>query len=202
MKTLIRKVHPETGGNCKMDLNMMFRHEIIIWVVLPILIFLAGLVYVSLGTLRIIFIARGRRILSPLLGFFEVSVWLVAIGQIMSNVSNIAAYVAYAAGYAFGNYVGILMEEKMALGILAVRIIVTSNEDILMKNLAEAGFGVTTVDGKGSKGGVKIIYTIVQRKHLEQVSKIIEESHSNAFYSIEDARSVAQGVSLKRPRSD
>ena len=181
-----------------MNFNTLFSHEFIVWAVLPILIFFAGLIYVSLGTLRIIFVARGRRFLSPLLGFFEVTVWLIAISQVMSNVSNIAAYFAYAAGFAVGNYVGILIEEKMAIGILAVRIIVTSNEDILRKNLAEAGFGVTSVDGKGSKGDVKIIFTIVRRKNLDQVINIISESHSNAFYSVEDSRSVTEGVFPKR----
>ncbi len=177
-----------------MDVNPVVSRELMIWVVLPILIFLAGLVYVSLGTLRIIFVARGRRFLSPLLGFFEVAVWLIAISQVIGSVSNVAAYIAYAAGFAVGNYVGILLEEKMALGVLVVRIIVTSSDDILRSRLTEAGFGVTSVDGKGSKGDVKLIFTIVRRKDLEQVTKIIEESHSNAFYSVEDARSVTEGI--------
>ena len=181
------------GGNC-MDTNALVSREMMVWVVLPLLIFLAGLVYVSLGTLRIIFVARGRRFLSPLLGFFEVAVWLIAISQVIGSVSNIAAYFAYAAGFAVGNYVGILLEEKMALGVLVIRIIVTSCDDIIRCKLAESGFGATCVDGKGSKGDVKLIYTIVRRKDLEQVTKIIEESHTNAFYSIEDARSVTEGV--------
>lgn len=183
-----------------MNLMMLFDHDILVWVVLPTLIFIAGLAYVSLGTLRIIFVARGRRFLSPLLGFFEVSIWLIAISQIMSNVSNIAAYMAYAAGFAVGNYVGILMEEKMAIGNLVVRIILTKNDEELKNRLATAGFGVTSVDGKGIREQVKIIYTIIRRKDIGRVEKIINESHSNAFYSVEDARSVVEGVFPKRGR--
>jgi uncharacterized protein YebE (UPF0316 family) len=177
-----------------MNLSAFFDHDILVWVILPILIFLGGLAYVSIGTLRIIFVARGKRLLSTLLGFLEVSIWLVAISQIMSNVSNIAAYIAYAAGFAVGNYVGIIIEEKMALGMLEVRIILTENDDLLKTRLCDAGFGVTTVDGKGNRGHVTLIFTVVRRKDLAKVEKIINACHSRAFYSVEDARSVVAGV--------
>jgi len=177
-----------------MNLSAFFDHDILVWVILPILIFLGGLAYVSIGTLRIIFVARGKRLLSTLLGFLEVSIWLVAISQIMSNVSNIAAYIAYAAGFAVGNYVGIIIEEKMALGMLEVRIILTGNNDLLKTKLCDAGFGVTTVDGRGNRGHVTLIFTVVRRKDLAQVEKIINACHSSAFYSVEDARSVVAGV--------
>jgi uncharacterized protein YebE (UPF0316 family) len=177
-----------------MSLRGLFSHDILVWVVLPILIFIGGLSYVSLGTLRIIFVARGQRFLSPLLGFFEVSVWLIAISQIMKNVSNIAAYLAFALGFAAGNYVGILIEEKMAIGIVVVRIIITGNDIVLRNGLAAAGFGVTSVDAEGIHGRVKLIFTVVRRKDLGKVIKIINESHSSAFYSVEDARSVTEGV--------
>jgi len=177
-----------------MNLSTFFNHDILVWVVLPILIFLGGLAYVSIGTLRIIFVARGKRLLSTLLGFLEVSIWLIAISQIMSSVSNIAAYLAYAAGFAVGNYVGIIIEEKMALGMLEVRIILTGNDDLLKNSLSDAGFGVTTVDGKGNRGHVTLIFTVVRRKNLARVVKIINECHSKAFYSVADARSVVAGV--------
>jgi len=182
-----------------MNLNEIFSQEIMLWVVIPILIFIGGLAYVSLGTLRIIFVARGQRVFSPLLGFFEVVIWLIAISQIMNNVTNVAAYFAYAAGFAVGNYVGILIEEKMAIGILVVRIIIPDESEVLKYSLSEAGFGVTSLEAKGSQGTVQLIYTIVRRKDLPRVIKIINASHSDAFYSVEDARQVREGVfPLKR----
>lgn len=183
-----------------MSISMLFSHNVLVWVVIPILIFIGGLTYVSFGTLRIIFVARGQRFLSPLLGFIEVSIWLIAISQIMKNVSNIAAYLAFAVGFAAGNYVGILIEEKMAIGILKISIILTKNDDVLKNGLAAAGFGVTSVDAEGVHGKVKMIITVVRRKDLEKVIKIINESHSSAFYSVEDARSVVEGVFPKQNR--
>lgn len=180
-----------------MNLSLIFSQEVIVWIILPSLIFVAGLAYVSLGTLRIIFIAKGRRFLSPIIGFLEVAIWLVAISQVMSNVTNIGAYLAYAAGFAVGNYVGILLEEKLAIGILVVRIITTEKDEELRSMLAERGFGVTTVDGYGMSNKVKIIFTIVNRKDVGEVTSIIKECHATAFYSIEDARSVYEGAFLK-----
>lgn len=185
-------------GLDELNFTNIIDHDILVWVVIPILIFFAGLAYVSLGTLRIIFIARGRRFLSPLLGFFEVSIWLVAISQIMSSVSNIAAYIGYAAGFAVGNYVGIIIEEKMAIGILAVRIILTDDDDTLKKKISAAGFGVTAIDGHGINNKVQVIFTVVRRKDLKQVISIINESHASAFYSVEDARQVSNSGLLKR----
>lgn len=183
-----------------MHLNSLFSQEVVVWVVFPALIFFAGVIYVSLGTLRIIFVARRSRFLSPLLGFFEVVIWLIAISQLIGSVTNIAAYFAYAAGFAVGNYAGILIEEKIAIGIAVVRIIVTAKDDILLSKLSAAGYGVTRVGGKGSKGDVNLFFTIVRRKDLEDVTRIIDESHENAFYSIEDARCVTEGIFPKSAR--
>ncbi len=177
-----------------MNLEALFGETLFIWVILPLLIFLAGVAYVTLGTLRIIFISRGHSFISPLLGFFEVIIWLVAISQIIGKVTSVAAYFAYAAGYAAGNYVGILIEEKMALGIMLVRVILTKDDNALSEHLAKEGFGVTTVDAKGMYGQVKLVFTIVRRKDLEKVAAIIKKIQPNAFYSIEEARRAVEGV--------
>ena len=182
-------------------IQQILNSSIFSWVVLPILIFMARICDVSLGTLRIIFISRGKKLLASLLGFFEVSIWLLAISQIMQNLDNFICFLAYAGGYAMGNYVGILLEEKLAIGTLIVRIFLIDNETSMKKELSEAGFGVTCIDAHGMNGDVKIIYTVIKRKSLDKAIKIIEKCQSNAFYSIEDAKSVKQGIfpSEKRP---
>lgn len=164
------------------------------WVILPILIFCSRICDVSLGTIRIIFVSRGKKSLAPLLGFFEVSIWLLAISQIMQNLDNAVCFVAYAGGYAMGNYVGILIEEKLAMGTLIIRIFLVHDESGMKEKLHDAGFGVTSINAQGMNGEVKIIYTVIKRKNLEKAISIIEECESKAFYSIEDAKSVKQGI--------
>ncbi len=93
------------------------------YLILPLLIFLSRVVDVSLGTIRIIFVSKGFKFLSLVIGFFEVLIWLVAINQIWGNFTNIWLYLAYAAGFATGNYVGIWLDEKISLGNVMIRII-------------------------------------------------------------------------------
>ncbi|MCK5000444.1 MAG: hypothetical protein KAS23_12960, partial [Anaerohalosphaera sp.] len=91
------------------------------WFVLPLLIFLARVVDVSMGTVRIVFVSRGFKFLAPVMGFFEVLIWILAISQIMQNLNNPACYVAYAGGFAMGNFVGMWIAEKLTLGVVLVR---------------------------------------------------------------------------------
>jgi uncharacterized protein YebE (UPF0316 family) len=170
------------------------------WVYLPLIVFLARFVDVTLGTLRIIFLSRGRKILAPMLGFVEVFIWITVVSQIVGGAHNYVAYFAYAAGFAFGNYVGMLIEEKLAIGTLVVRIILPKKKNSLIDNLLEEGYGVTFVDGQGGSGPVILVYTIVMRKELEQIVKIIEDTSPKAFFTVEELRSVRQGIFPVRPQ--
>lgn len=176
-------------------MEISFLHTpIFTWVILPLLIFIARVCDVTLGTIRIIFVAKGKKYIAPMLGFFEALIWLTAMGQIMQNLTNVAAYLAYAGGFAMGNFVGILIEEKLAMGILIVRIITVKDATELIKHLGARGYGVTCVDAMGSTGPVKLIYTIIKRKNYSDVVSIIKEFNPKAFYSIEDARMAYEGI--------
>lgn len=164
------------------------------WVILPLLIFTARVADVTLGTLRIIFVARGKRKVAPLLGFFEVLIWIVAIGQLVQHLSSVTSYLGYAAGFAAGNYIGMLIEDRLAIGTLIVRAIVPSGGEELMRRLHDAGFGMTGVDGQGSAGPVKLVYAVVKRKHIREVIEIIHQVHPKAFITVEDAREAQEGV--------
>lgn len=164
------------------------------WVILPIIIFLARVCDVTLGTIRIIFTSRGKRNLAPLLGFVEVLIWIVVIGQLVQNLGSITSYLGYAAGFAVGNFVGMYIEDHLALGTLIVRTIVPGGGDELMKTLRTAGYGVTGVNGEGANGPVKLVYTIVKRRNLKDVVNLIHATHPRAFLSVEDVRSTAEGI--------
>lgn len=164
------------------------------WVILPIIIFLARVADVTLGTMRIIMINRGKRKIAPLLGFCEVFIWIVVMGQLVSNLEGFTSFVGYAAGFAVGNYVGMYIEDRLALGRVIVRVIVAQNGPDLFEHLRAAGFGVTMVDGQGAVGPVKLVYTLVNRKNLRNVIQIIHQTCPKAFFSVEDLRTSEAGI--------
>ncbi|HEY8420574.1 MAG TPA: DUF2179 domain-containing protein [Thermoclostridium sp.] len=168
--------------------------DIFKWVVFPLLIILARMVDVTLGTLRIIFVSRGNRVIAPILGFFEVLVWVIAISQIMQNLNNPINYVAYALGFAIGNFLGIQAEEKLAIGHLVIRLFVTEGADEIMGKIIDAGFGITSIKGKGATNEVTILFSVIKRKDLDSFLAIINDSDKKIFYSVESAREAHLGI--------
>jgi uncharacterized protein YebE (UPF0316 family) len=164
------------------------------WVVIPFLIFSARVADVTLGTLRFIFISRGYRWLAPAVGFFEVTIWLVAIREVLINLRNIACVLAYGLGFATGNFIGLWLEEKLSIGMVLVRIWLKHNQNGLMNFLKEQEYGFTVVEGEGTREKIKILFTIIKRKNLEQVLTAISEFTPKAFYTIESIRSAREGV--------
>ena len=157
-------------------------------IVLPLLIFLARICDVTLDTVRIIYIQRGMRRIAPVLGFFEVLIWLMAITQIMKNLTSPIHYVAYAGGFAAGNYVGILVEEKLSIGTVLVRVITRKDATQLIEKLRDAGHRVTIHEASGSTGPSNIIFTIAKRKEVKNILKIIRQNNPTSLYTIEDLR--------------
>lgn len=177
-----------------MDIVTFFHSEIFKLFILPFAIFFARIFDVTLDTLRIIYVSRGLKFLAAQIGFFEVLIWLLAISQIISNLTNPFLYIAYAGGFAMGNYIGISIEEKMAIGTVVIRVITQKDATKLIEVLKTEGYGVTYVDAQGALGPVKIIFTIVKRKDVFFVLKIIKQFNPLAFFTIEDIRSVRQGI--------
>jgi uncharacterized protein YebE (UPF0316 family) len=181
---------------------------IVEWVIIPLLIFFARIVDVTLGTLRIVFISKGDKMIAPALGFLEVLIWLVAITQVMQNLNNVASYLAWAGGFATGNFLGLRIEQKLALGQMVVRVITVDSAHQLIERLKGYGYRLTCVDARGTRGKVNLLFMIVKRKKLAHVLDIIREYNPQAFYSIEDVRSVSdygvpqeeseRGLSLRR----
>lgn len=164
------------------------------WGILPALIFLARICDVTLGTVRLIFVSRGFKYLAPVAGFFEVLIWILAIGQIMQNLSNWICYLAYAGGFATGNYVGMRVAEKLSLGIVLIRIITQRGAHALLDRLRKSDYGVTSLDGEGAAGPVQVIFTIVPRREVGAVVELVKAYNPKAFYSIEEVGFVEKGV--------
>lgn len=172
----------------------LFDSNMFSYVLMPLLIFLARICDVSIGTLRIIFVSKGKRNIAPVLGFFEVLIWITAISKIMENLDNYINFIAYAAGFATGNFVGMIIEEKLAMGILMIRVFAQERGDELVQNLNAQGFGATVVEAHGARENVHLIYSIVKRNELASVLDIITGLNPNAFYTIEDVKAVNEGI--------
>jgi uncharacterized protein YebE (UPF0316 family) len=164
------------------------------FLLVPLGIFVAEMCVVTLGTLRIIFIARGRRWLAPFLGFFEVMVWLVAITQTMQNLSNVWCFLAFALGFTAGNSLGMFIERKLAMGMVIVRIITRRDAGDLIGALRAANFGYTCVNGEGATGPVRIVMTVVKRCQLDEVIRVIEACQPGAFYAVDELQSASAGI--------
>lgn len=177
-----------------LDVSFIGNPEFFSLVVLPVLIFAARVADVTFGTLRIIFVSRGLKLLAPLVAFIEILIWLVAISQIFQNLGNVVNYVAYAAGFAVGNCVGIIVEERMAIGLMLVRIITHHDPADLIFSLKSNDFGVTVVDAVGKNGPVRLVFLVIERKDLEAVLRMVHQYNPSAFYTLADVRSANGGV--------
>lgn len=171
--------------------------ELFRWVIMPVLIFIARMCDVTLGTLRNVFISKGLRHIVPIIGFFEVLIWLISIRQIMQHLDNVMCYISFAGGFSMGTYVGLKIEARLALGVQVIRIITNQDSKQLILALQKENIGITVIDGQGAKGPVKIIFTIAKRKDIEIIRELINIHNPAAFYSIEDVRAANQGVFRK-----
>ncbi len=167
--------------------------ELFSWVVLPLIIFVARIFDQTVGTIRLIFAAKGYKTLVPILGFFEILIWIVVVAQVMQHLDNVMCYIAYAAGFAMGNYVGMILEEKLSLGTVLIRVIPQQDTTNLIDFLRSSNFGVSAVDIEGRTGKRKMLFSIIKRKHAKEVVEIINKFNPNAFYTIEEIRGVKEG---------
>jgi uncharacterized protein YebE (UPF0316 family) len=155
--------------------SLLFSLDMYTWFILPLFIFLARILDVSLGTVRIVLVTKGLKYFAPIFGFFEVFVWLLAIGQIMKNLTNIFLYVAYAGGFAVGTFVGIQLENRLSLGKVVVRIITRKEASKLIQLLRTHHHTFTVADAKGVSGSVHIIYTIIARAIRDHISFLFSQ---------------------------
>jgi uncharacterized protein YebE (UPF0316 family) len=153
-----------------------------------VFIFIARIIDVSLGTIRIIFVSKGFKYLAPILGFIEVLIWLVAIQQIISNLTNIYYYIAYAGGFAAGTFVGIILEEKISIGKVIIRIITGKDSKKLLMAMEKAKYTATTIGASGHDGKVNLILSVTNRKDIPNIIKMIEKYNPHAFYTVEDVK--------------
>ncbi len=146
-------------------------------------------------TIRVIYISKGIKYLAPIIAFFEIVIWLLAMEVVMRDLTNIANFLAFAFGFAMGTYIGLVIEEKLSIGMVIMRIVTTeeSNDEIVPFMQSE-NYGITMLDAKGSRGNVRIILSLVNRTDVARITERIRSTNPHAFFSIEDVRYVNEGV--------
>ncbi len=171
--------------------------DIFRWLIIPVLIFLARISDQTIGTLRLMYVSKGIKNLATFLGFMESLIWLLAVSQIFKHLDNPINYIAYAGGYAMGNYIGIYIEGRLSIGNVIVRVVPRKDTTELLNYLRTNNFGVTAVNGEGMLGEVKILFSVVKRKELNHFIEIVHRYNPNAFYTIEDVKVVSQSITDK-----
>ncbi len=161
-------------------------------------IFMARVMDVSIRTVRIILIARGFKNIAPFLGFFEVMIWLYAVSKALENVNSIYSYIIYAVGFAAGNYIGMWLEEKIAIGFVSVRIITSKEITALPMQLREEGFDASIVEGRSDKGEIFIIYTVIPRREVKKVLELIKVLEPAGLITLEDVKPLNGGYIGKK----
>lgn len=167
----------------------------------PLVIFCLRIVDVSMSTIRILLAVRGYKTIVPILGFFEVLVWMVAVGNAIRFLDSGWHLLGYAGGFATGSVVGMLIEERLAIGFATIRIVSTHAGVEMADALRNIGFGVTEFGGQGRDGRVEVIYTVCMRRDIERVVDVVEQWDRQAFITVEEPRDIRWGWMQSSPRN-
>ena len=158
-----------------------------------LIIFMLRITDVSMGTIRTTMIMRGQRKWAALIGFVEVSIWVVAISQVITNLDSILSVIGYSGGFASGTLLGMWIEDKVALGHSHMNIISMAKGSEIAHHIREAGFGATRLQAEGKSGPVSVVNVIVPRKKVAAIIRLVNEIDATAFVTVEEARKVLRG---------
>lgn len=167
----------------------------------PLVIFCLRVVDVSMSTVRILLAVRGYKVVVPIIGFFEVLVWVFAVGNAIRFLDSGWHLLGYAGGFATGNIVGLMIEEKLAIGYATIRIVSTHAGVEMADALRNIGFGVTEFGGQGRDGRVEIVYTVCTRRNVPRVLDEVERWDRHAFITVEEPRDIRWGWMQSSPRN-
>jgi uncharacterized protein YebE (UPF0316 family) len=162
---------------------------------IPVLIYFARILDVSIGTLRVILVIQGRKYLATLLGFTESIIWVIAVSQVIHHIrEGWIPLLAYGAGFATGTLVGMVIEQRIALGQQIIRIVNTDRSANVSNILRQFGLRVTRVEGRGVKGPVEVAFLALPRRQTQRTIRMILEHCPGAFITVEDVRQTSHAL--------
>ena len=147
----------------------------------------------SMDTLRVLFVMRGRKSIAWVLGFFQSMIYIIAITKVLTQVNNPLTIIGYAAGFATGNVIGMFIEERLAIGHMHLWIISPRLGVAMAQHLRDEGYGVTEISARGKDGMVSVLSVSVLRKDVQHVETLVHEKDPEAFMTSEDVRPVRRG---------
>lgn len=156
-------------------------------------IFVLRVIGVALSTVRVLVMMRGQKLLSMVMGFFEVLVYVIAIGQVVNNLENVWNILGYCLGFSAGTLIGMWLDERFIRGFASVRIVSRYKAQRLGESIREAGYGATVAWGSGQRGSVGIVTATVLRQEVPAVCRVADEVDPEAFVTVEEARAVRRG---------
>ena len=158
-----------------------------------LLIFVARICDMSLDTIRVLFVMRGRKSLAWILGFFEAGIFIVAVSSVLAHIGNPYNVLGYAGGFATGNVVGMMIEERMAIGHIQMTIVSSTRGASIAEALRIQGYAVTEIPARGKDGTVAMLQCSVKRRNIDDVDTVVLEADPSAFVTAEDVRPVRRG---------
>jgi uncharacterized protein YebE (UPF0316 family) len=166
----------------------------------PLLIFFMRIADVSLATVRMLMIMRNHKLLAPLIGFFEVLIWIFAAGVAIQHLESPLHVLGYASGFAAGNWVGLWMEGRLALGLAAMQVFTPAHGTEVARALRRIGHGVTEFTGKGKDGSVEVVYSVVKRKDARRAMEAIHRLDEDAFVTLGEISAIRRGWMFPKRR--
>jgi uncharacterized protein YebE (UPF0316 family) len=165
----------------------------------PEALLLAGSIFLlrtanqTLDTVRFLMTLRGRQAIAWILGFAETTIFVITLSTVINDLNNVLNIVAYSAGFATGNYVGVLIEGRLALGHMHMRIISSKRGTAIAEKLRKEGYAVTEIPARGKDGMVSLLNISMLRKDVKKIHKIVTDVDNSAFVSTEDMRPLWRG---------
>jgi len=159
-----------------------------------ILIFIARVADMTLATLRTLFLVRERSWMAGAIGFGEALIYIVALNLVFRHLNSAWSFFFYAGGFACGNVLGSLIEQKLAIGYLVVQVVPRQDANFLAEKLRDAGFGVTVWEAEGLEGKHQVLNVVIRRKDRDRIFSVVKGLDEKAFISVSEARSKEGGV--------
>jgi uncharacterized protein YebE (UPF0316 family) len=156
-------------------------------------IFLLRVSDMTMDTLRVLVVMRGKKGIAWVLGFFQALIFVLAIGSVLSNLDNPLNILGYAAGFATGNVVGMLIEERLAIGHVQLSIVSSRRGSAIADKMRVEGYAITEIPARGKDGVVSLLKFMVLPKNKDRVQRIVNEVDESAFITVEDVRPVRRG---------